>query len=209
MRFPQIAAMRRVFHLFHYSPLNTSGINLEAKLKPYYFRGAANNDTLMSHNGVTVKQNAIPAGDPFKSAAVIQDTDPQPYLRVGAKAIADDVIEPFATLLLKDLEEGTDKGWEYLKKYDHYSTRAYMSLVYRPSAKLNLPNAPLPSDIINWVETFDKSTGWYDRALSETVLEAVAFGWSPSTNPMEATRWWCIECVSINHPVWSASNTSI
>ena len=50
-------------------------------------------------------------------------------------------------------------------------------------------------DDLAWVEAHDKSTGWYDRALSETVLEAIAFGWSPSTNPMETTRWWCIECV--------------
>ncbi len=197
MRFPEIAAMRRVFQLFDYKPLNTGDLALKKKLKPFFFRGAANNDTFLSYNGVTVKQNALPAGDPFQGEAVIQDANPQPYLRAGAKAIADDVIAPFATRLLDDLEYKTNDGWEYMKQFDLYSTRSYMSIQYRPSPELNLPARPLPTDVVNWVETFDKSTGWYDRALSETVLEAVAFGWSPSTNPLESTPWWCIELVSL------------
>lgn len=195
MRFPEIPAMQRVFSLFNYAPLNTDDIALKKKLTPFYFKGAANNDTFLSYNGVTVKQNAVPAGDPFQGAAVIQDANPQPYLAAGAKAIADDVIEPFALRLLDDLKNHTTTGWEYMKLFDAYSTRAYMAILYRPSPKLNLPNKPLPTDVINWVETFDKSTGWYDRSLSETVLEAVAFGWSPSTDPLETTPWWCIEFV--------------
>ena len=193
MRFPEISSMSRVFHLFGYDPLNSNGLALKSKLKPFFFRGAANNDTYFSYNGVTVKQNAMPSDDPFYAKAVILDTDPSPYIAVGAKAIVDDVIAPFATRLLDDLNNGTSTGWEYMKKFDLYSTRAYMSILYRPSAKLGLPDQPLPVDVVNWCETFDKSTGWYDRALSETVLEAVAFGWKPDENPMEMTPWWCIE----------------
>ena len=195
MRFPEISSMSRVFHLFEYPPLNSNGIALAKKLRPFYFKGAANNDTLFSYNGITVVQNALPAGDPFQAGAVIQDVDPQPYIAAGTKAITDDVIAPFATRLLDDLKNQTTSGWEYMQKFDKYSTRAYMTLAYRPSPKLGLPDAPLPTDVVNWCETFDKSTGWYDRALSETVLEAVAFGWKPNENPMEATPWWCIEFV--------------
>lgn len=192
MRFPQIPVMDRVFRLFDYPPLNTPDIALKAKVKPYYFQAE---DAFLSYNGVTVKQNAVPAGDPFHGASVIQDVDSQPYIDAGAKAIADDVIEPFATRLLEDLANGTHSGWDYLMSFDHYSTRAYMSTEYRPSDKLpvKLPDKALSTDVVNWVETFDKSTGWYDRALSETVLEAIAFGWSPSTNPLNTTPWWCIE----------------
>lgn len=186
--------MERVFKLFDYPPLNSDGIALKAKLRPFYFVGGGNNNTFYSYNGVTVLQNAMPSPDqdPFNAEQVIQDISPDPYIKAGAKAIVDDVIAPFATRLLQDLEDGGSVGWEYMKSFDQYSTRAYMSLKYIPSPSLGLPNKPLPTDVVNWCETFDKSTGWYDRALSETVLEAVAFGWQPGPHPPR-TPWFCIE----------------
>ncbi len=60
MRFPQIPSMRRVFRLFDYGPLNTGDLALKAKVQPFYFVGGANNDTFLSYNNVTVKQNAVP-----------------------------------------------------------------------------------------------------------------------------------------------------
>ncbi|KIK68736.1 hypothetical protein GYMLUDRAFT_256401 [Collybiopsis luxurians FD-317 M1] len=194
MRFPQIKSMNRVFHLFNYPPLNQGDLSLKSKLKPFYFVGAANNYTLLSYNGVTVRQNTTaPGSDPFKSDLVIKDTDPGPYVAAGAKAIVDDVIGPFAEGLLKDLQNNTDDGMKQLMRFDQHSTRSYMTLVYKPSAHLKLPPTPLPVDVVNWLETFDKSTGWYDRAFTETVLEAVAFGWNPSSDPLIRTPWFCID----------------
>ncbi|GJE84140.1 amine oxidase [Phanerochaete sordida] len=197
MRFPEISPMSRLFHLFDYPPLNSSGIDLKKKLKRNHFYSVPEHAALLSYNGVTVKQNSIPAGDPFRSAAVIKDVDSQSYLLAGAEAIVDDVIRSFAEGLLSDIKNGTTTGWEFMMKYNHLSTRAYMSTDYRPSAKLRLPYGPLSNDVINWLETFDKSTGWYDRSLSETVLEAVAFGWSPTTGMIESTepgtKWWLLD----------------
>ena len=207
MRFPKISSMRRVFHLFDYPPLNTSGISLKAKLKPFYFEGAGTNNAFLSYNGVTVRQNAVPPGDPFKANQVIKDVDPNPYITAGTKAITDDVIAPFATRLLEDLQNGGTSGWKYMQSFDKYSTRAYMSLKYLPSPNLNLPNKPLPTDVVNWCETFDKSTGWYDRALSETVLEAVAFGWQPGPDPPKA-EWFCIEFVTFHLEMCESTNQS-
>ncbi|KAG1769110.1 hypothetical protein EV702DRAFT_1189117 [Suillus placidus] len=193
MRFPKISSMQRVFNLFDYPPLNNGDISLKTKLKPFYFVGGGNNNTLFSYNGVTVRQNAMPPNDPFKAEQVIQDeVDSNPYIAVGVKAIMDDVIGPFATRLLDDLKTGGSEGWKYMKSFDHYSTRAYMQLKYIPSPSLGLPNNSLSTDVVNWCETFDKSTGWYDRALSETVLEAVAFGWHPGPDP-PPTQWFCID----------------
>lgn len=193
MRFPKISSMQRVFNLFDYPPLNNDGISLKTKVKPFYFVGGGNNNTLYSYNGVTVRQNAMPKVDPFKADQVIQDiTDSNPYIAVGVKAIMDDVIGPFATRLLDDLKTGGSEGWEYMKSFDQYSTRAYMQLKYIPSPSLGLPNKSLSTDVVNWCETFDKSTGWYDRALTETVLEAVAFGWHPGPNA-PPTQWFCID----------------
>ncbi|KAG8740117.1 hypothetical protein FRC10_004746 [Ceratobasidium sp. 414] len=196
MRFPKISSMARVFKLFEYAPLNTGGIALNDKLKPFYFVGGGNNNTFFSYNGVTVRQNAVSSAgqDPFLAKQVIQDVDSAPYIAAGTKAITDNVIEPFATALLKDLEIGGSAGWEEMQKFDLYSTRSYMQLAYKPSLSLNLPDKSLPTDVVNWCETFDKSTGWYDRALSETVLEAVAFGWQPGPNPPR-TQWFCVEYV--------------
>jgi len=195
MRFPKTRFMERVFKLFDYPPLNTDGIFLKSKLRPFYFTA---NNTLYSYNGVTVKQNAMPAQDPFKANQVIQDVDPKLYITTGTKAITDDVIAPFATGLLEDLKNHDTAGWKYMQGFDKYSTRAYMSLKYQPSASLNIPKEPLPTDVVNWCETFDKSTGWYDRALSETVLEAIAFGWQPGQN-LVRTDWFCIEFVLLPH----------
>ncbi|KAG1751233.1 hypothetical protein EDB19DRAFT_1676233 [Suillus lakei] len=193
MRFPKISSMQRVFNLFDYPPLNKDNISLKTKVKPFYFVGGGNNNTLYSYNGVTVRQNAMPPQDPFKADQVIQDVvDSSPYITAGVKAIMDDVIGPFATRLLDDLNTGGSEGWKYMQSFDHYSTRAYMQLKYIPSPSLGLPNESLPTDVVNWCETFDKSTGWYDRALSETVLEAVAFGWHPGPNP-PPTQWFCID----------------
>ncbi|KAF8596137.1 amine oxidase [Ceratobasidium sp. AG-I] len=176
MRFPKISSMERVFKLFEYPPLNTGDIALKAKLKPFYFIGGGNNNTYFSYNGVTIRQNAMPAQDPFKAD----------------QAITDDIISPFATRLLDDLKNGGSDGWKYMKEFDLHSTRSYMALRYTPSLDLNIPKNPLPNDVINWCETFDKSTGWYDRALSETVLEAVAFGWHPGPHPPR-TQWFCVD----------------
>jgi len=192
MRFPQITSMQRVFHLFQYPPLNTRGIALAAKVKPYYFTC---DNALLSYNDITVKQGDA-QGQTFQASSVLQNVRyRERYIAIGTKDIVDDVINPFVVRLLKDLETGSDDGWKYLQGYDMHSTRSYMSTVYKPSKKLldrGMPNQYLPTDIVNWCETFDKSTGWYDRSLAETVLEAIAFGYNPVPNPPE-TKWFCID----------------
>ena len=221
MRFPYITSMARLFHLFDYGPLNTNGIALKKKLRNFYF---TNGNAYYSYNGVTVRQNAVPAQDPFKANEVIQDVDPAPYIAAGTEAIVNDVINPFATRILQDLEDdlkhnfdfdksGT-KGWTQMQSFDLYSTRAYMSTKYLPTLT-KIPYQSLSTDVANWCETFDKSTGWYDRALSETVLESITFGWQPpgddnttlsppqypsSTDqnppaPSPQTKWYCVESV--------------
>ncbi|KAG2125132.1 hypothetical protein DEU56DRAFT_962934 [Suillus clintonianus] len=68
------------------------------------------------------------------------------------------------------------------------NSRAYAAQVHTESK----PCFTQQVDVVNWCETFDKSTGWYDHVLSETVLEAIAFGWhtGPDGPP---TQWFCID----------------
>ncbi|KDR80293.1 hypothetical protein GALMADRAFT_242628 [Galerina marginata CBS 339.88] len=187
MRFPKIRSMQRVFNLFDYAPLNTPDIALGSKVHPFVFQC---DNTFLSYNGVTV-QGSPPPYDVFKSSEVIQDTNPQPYIQAGTKAIVNDVISPFASGILQDLGQDEKPGWDYMMRFDSYSTRAYMSIAYEPSEDLGIPPCPLPTDVVNWCETFETSTGWYDRALSETVLEAIAFGWQPGPDP-PSVEWYCI-----------------
>lgn len=66
------------------------------------------------------------------------------------------------------------------KEYDHYSTRSFMN------------EKDIPSSVIKWCETMDTSTGFYDRGLTETVLESVAFDW-PEKENSKKIEWKCIE----------------
>jgi hypothetical protein len=184
MRFPEIDPMRRLWHLLRYPPLK-----LESRLQEFIFTSP---NAFVSFNGVTLRRENVTVKDQFLSGMTIWDTNPEPYLTVGYKAIVDDVIGPFAKGLLDDLKNNTKDGWIEMMRKDSYSTRSYMCHAYQPNPDLNIPQTSLPTDVVNWLETFDKSTGWYDRAFSETVLEAVAFGWQPGPDPPE-TKWWCVE----------------
>ena len=120
---------------------------------------------------------------------------PDPYIAAGVEALCNDFINPLANLLLEDMETGGNEGWIKLKtEYDQYSTRSYLQFGYKPSEQLRktygIPNTGLPTLVIDWMETFDKSSGWYDRALTETILEALAFG---AVGP--EPEWHCIQYV--------------
>ena len=66
-----------------------------------------------------------------------------------------------------------------MMEYDQYSMKSYMA-GNRSDTRPWLDKEglmPYPMNVVNWCETFDKSSGWYDRALTETVLETLAFSW--------------------------------
>ena len=54
---------------------------------------------------------------------------------------------------------------------------ALMTFSSAPSGSefLDIPESFF-TGFVNWLETFDKSTGWYDRELIQTVLEVITFG---------------------------------
>ena len=193
MRFPKTESMRRVFHLFKYPPLNTGDIQLNAKVKEYRF---SCDNALLSYNGATVRRSDFAGEDSdiFSCSERILDTDPKPYIKAGIRAIVNDVIDPFATAIIQDIQNGgieIGPGWTKLMKFDGYSTRAYMAFVYKPSKKLGLPEEHLSTDVINWLETWT-TTGTFDRAFTEFVLGCVNFGWGPDEEPNRYINFgWC------------------
>lgn len=175
MRFPDINIMTRLFHLFSY-------LNLSASVVPYYLTAKENNGYLL-YNNVRVRQNALPTGDIFDAGNTGIDIS---YILAGHQNIIDDVVKPFVVALQQDLLDGGTAGWDMLQVNDGYSLRAYMSFKYIPDPQLQIPLTHLPAEVVNWCETMGDSTGAYDRALSEIVLDALAFG---DTN----FEWKCIE----------------
>jgi hypothetical protein len=96
-----------------------------------------------------------------------------------------------------DLEKNVNDGWIKLMKYDSYSARSYMTHVYEPSESFlqshpGFPEAHLPTVVVNWMESLDKTTGWYDRALTTTILEEMAFGFTTRENA-DPVKFWCLE----------------
>ena len=115
----------------------------------------------------------------------------QSYITAGTSAIVDDVVNPFAQALFDDLRDKTTTGWEKMMSVDAHSTRSYMTFAYTPNVSLGIPEQSLATGVVNWLETFDKSTGWYDRSFTETVLEAIAFGQAGDA----VIDWKCIKYV--------------
>ena len=132
-------------------------------------------NTILNYNGVSRPKypgRAITAKS-FKFPHI-----PCPYAELGVEALVDYVIRPFTNGLKKDLETGGRTGWDLLMRYDADSARSYM--IHGPKQEdqgdLNPEGLlPYPTVVINWLETVDTSTGAFDRALSEAVIDALFY----------------------------------
>ena len=162
-------------------------IDLKDKLIPYYYT-SDKSPGFQYFNGIRVR---IGNHSDFDAQALGIN---QSYIDAGTGAIVADVLNPFALALYGDLKNHTTTGWEKMLSVDAHSTRSYMTFAYTPNnASLHIPPESLSTDVVNWLETFDKSTGWYDRGFTETVLEAIAFGQIGD----EVVDWKCFEYVLI------------
>jgi hypothetical protein len=170
--------MRRLTTLFD---------KLNVKTQPYIF---SCDQQLYKFNDIAYTHANLPQPptDAFNSEAVISDVPSQPYINVGYEKIVNDALQSFRDLLKNDTGFVDTAVWKQMDVYESYSTRAYLSLKYSPSRGLGIGTSSLSADVVNWCETFDKSTGWYDRALTETILEDIAFN---EPNP-GSTDWLCV-----------------
>ena len=173
----QPGVMQRVGWLFNY-------LGLQDKLIPYYYT-SANSPGFQYFNGIRAR-----VGDKNDFAAPALGIN-QSYIDATTGVIVNDVVNPFAEALFDDLRDKTTTGWQKMLSVDAHSTRSYMAFAYKPNVSIGIPEQPLSTDVINWLETFDKSTGWYDRGFTETVLEAIAFGQAGGA----VINWTCIEYV--------------
>lgn len=178
MRFPNTPMMKRTFHLFH-------KLKKEADLSliPYIFD---NENSTLQYNDILMKRG-LSTEDPKKWDV---PGIPSRFAQHGWSGLVNNVMDPFVKRLAEDFKRREKKGWELMMHYDQYSTRAYMS-GRRSDAKAELDELglmPYPTPVVDWLETFDTSSASYDRALSEAVLDSLAF-----TFPQSEVKWWCIE----------------
>ncbi|KAG8985254.1 hypothetical protein FRB90_004851 [Tulasnella sp. 427] len=144
-------------HDYFLNPLN--GDRLSDKLIPYLFDSVFNN-TFYYYNGVrTIGNNPIGTYD-FQATGV----DPR-LLAIGAKTLLkEQVLDDFVPQILHNLRHGGHSGWDHLERSDKYSTRGYMTIVKN-----------LDEVTVDWIESMTFGTGWFDKALSELVIEYIAF----------------------------------
>ncbi|KIP03625.1 hypothetical protein PHLGIDRAFT_77283 [Phlebiopsis gigantea 11061_1 CR5-6] len=172
MRFPDTPIMKPVFDLF--KELQRAG---ELKLLDYYFNDLKGTSTAC-YDDITVTRTTVQ-----------QQQDPWQISKW--KALTTYAVKPFWDKLVEDVKSGSDEGWRLMMKYDKYSMRAYISGNRSDNTSFLDPERRFPYSVpvVQKCETFDMSTGGFDRALTEVVLDYLDFSWDGQTD----IRWYCVD----------------
>ncbi|KAI1809740.1 amine oxidase [Poronia punctata] len=201
MRFPDNAVMKRVFDLFGKLDMKKTDLSKDrgapdGSIVPYYMSNNVepwrfNDITLWGSNYDHVRSQSQD-NDPFLMVDK-NDNIPKILRQHSPGEVMKAAIEPLRKALQEDLETGGRRGWDLLMKYDACSTREFLGRpppglpqVKKPGHQTDIPPPPYNYDTIQWMETFNGGTDWYDQAHSETVLENLDFDYDDKTN------WYCI-----------------
>jgi hypothetical protein len=192
MRFPDTPFMKRTFDLAE--KLQDRGV----KLIPYKFEA---DNTFKFFNGVHVPR--LPGEPPLNPADpyninVTTTYNPNSYVPPSFDRFLvpeeitrylEGVLARLKTFFIHDRSHNFNHDMQRtIQVFDKYTMRTYLSEIEK-----------LPPSVINLFETFDKSTGWYDRALTETICEDLAFNWLSSASDL---CWKCFECVWFLRRLW-------
>ena len=151
MQFPDTPFMKRVFDL-----VRNRGLNV--KLIPFIRQMVDLPHTFLYYNSNRVNNRAPSVSpDPFSVSKYINN----PNIRTpeGVSSTLSEVIQPFRDYFRPVDGKTPDIGTamdQLLKETNNFSMRSYML------------QKGITSKDINWCETLDQSTGWYDRALTES-----------------------------------------
>lgn len=166
MRFPRIPSMKPTFDLFD---------RLNIKLQDYHRTQPKN---WLSYNNIRLQRGEIAAqgwaNDPFHASVQNGGGVPDRFAEKGPQHWYSEAINP----LLEEYKRLTMP--DLIKKYDHYSIRGYMSHVMN-----------YPTEVVNWIETMNSGTSWFDRGLMQAILEGVAFAKAP--DDVTDTVWKCVD----------------
>jgi monoamine oxidase len=169
MRFPNIPVMDRTFDLF-----KRTGV----PVIPYYLdstTGAVNNPSLYNDHLL------MPDSPPF---------DPYKVSVSNGGSIPDDVVKAGTTILDQEfgvykeaMEKDFEAGFKLLLTQDAFSTRGYLK-----TGGADGKNKKYDFFSVQWMETLDTSSGLFDQAFTESVIDSFDFD-----NPKGSVQWSCIE----------------
>ncbi|CAM1507592.1 Fc.00g072330.m01.CDS01 [Cosmosporella sp. VM-42] len=205
MRFPNNAVMKRTFQLFDYIGIKEGKEGLipyyladENNVCPSYFNDIPRVGDIWKQEGVN-DPYGINSGLPDKGKipAELLQKDPSELVSTALKDFIDKTKEKFeAARAEKDggskSTARTSELWNHLMKADNMSVRQFLS------SKDNGPDIPKGPgynfNTIEWLETATYGTGWYDQALSESVLEEIDFA-TPEQEEGKPKQnyWWCVD----------------
>jgi hypothetical protein len=144
MRFPDTPFMKRTFDL-------AKNRNLPVSFIPYFMQSP--NEILFYNNHSAI--DPPPTCDPFDVLPYLNDPTLTAPAEVSNKVAG--VLEPFRALFAPTSGNDIATGMNLLfAATNRFSMRGYMF------------DKGFTAKDINWCETLDKSTGWYDRALTES-----------------------------------------
>ncbi|KAH7322242.1 hypothetical protein B0J17DRAFT_772804 [Rhizoctonia solani] len=170
MRFPKTDLMKPTFDLF--DELNLTQSLLEYKISVDENVKAFN---LERHTVGSLKVTTY-ADDPFKVGVSNGGTVPDHYARQNPGNLLHDAIGHLINLLVTDRAAGIAE----LKRLDFHTTRSYLR-----------EEKGYPPSLIDYIETMSFGTGWFDRALAETVFEELCFQYDQE-NPTDL-KWYCVK----------------
>ena len=170
MRFPDTPFMARTFDLARNRnlPVNLTVPYIMQMIEP------TPNTFLFFNNARIHNQDTSVTGDPFNVESYIQDPTLTTPSEVSHKVAT--VIQPFRDYFRPDSSGNRPSIASGMQKlFDATNTFSMRSYMFNPLG--------ITSQDINWCETLDKSTGWYDRALTEstylgTFREFLVVTWS-------------------------------
>ena len=170
MRFPNIPVMDRTFDLF-----KRTGV----PVIPYYLdstTGAVNNPSL--YNDHLLMPDSPPPFDPYKVSVSNGGSIPDDVVKAGTK-ILDQEFGVYKEAMEKDFEA----GFKFLLTQDAFSTREYLK-----TGGADGKNKKYDFFSVQWMETLDTSSGLFDQAFTESVIDSFDFD-----NPKGSVQWSCIE----------------
>ncbi|KAK6211335.1 putative amine oxidase [Colletotrichum tabaci] len=218
MRFPKHAVMNRTFSLFtdlgmDFGSLDPNGDWANdpplGTLIPYYLTNIDPTSGLPQepwrfnnvNNWGSYSSIATENEDPwaFTADKTIQIDTRLLALKLSPGDIMTALLEPLRQQLRDDIKNQTNTGWQTLMSFDTMTMTQFLSSAWPaslPQPTLPPPrtgDVPLPPynyDTIQWFETFNGGTNWYDQAFSEIVLESLDFDFPKPGDP--DIEWYCI-----------------
>ncbi|KAA1477068.1 hypothetical protein DENSPDRAFT_786135 [Dentipellis sp. KUC8613] len=192
MRYPRIPFMDRVFDLFE-------RVGINDLLVPYHL-GGENNLLYLNSRAPIRKSDVEPDKDVFQVSESNGGGVPDAFALPGPDHWINQTYEPFRRLFgelydspVEDRFRKFRIAWDALTRQDHHSTRSYMRSGKDGKPEDALP--PFPESVAHWLETFEASTGNFNLAFVESVLDSLDFDWPfPTTCPGPTEYpWVCID----------------